>query len=137
MNCSRHALSKLRPEFSKLDSVVNANDAMDMVTKCTNLITDALHESSKNTACDIKPNNKGPRRVPWWTSECTQARDRTRFWRTLWIQIGRRRDCQVFYIYKYAKKTYRHVRTMAIKNILNNKFNTLSRLFKSGNTKKF
>jgi hypothetical protein len=51
--------------------------------------------------------------------------------------MDRRRDCEVFYSYKFAKKAYRNARNQAVKNVLNNKFNTLSRLFKSGNTKKF
>ena len=66
-NCLTHALSKLSPEFSKLDNVIDIDDAKNSVNKCMNLVHDAIHETCKNIANGSSPNVKRPRRVPWWT----------------------------------------------------------------------
>ena len=120
-------------DFSTIDTVQKAQDMADQY--CDRL-TSTIHRVCAN----ISPSNskkRGPRRNPWWSAECTSARNRTRFWRKIWIDLGRNRQSTAFVCYKHAKKLYRHARRTSLINFNRNNNRLLNQLFRCGNTKKF
>ena len=120
-----------------LDNIKDANEAQLAVDKGCLEITNALHKASETFSTPKSPCNRKSKSVPWWTNDCSSARDRMRFWRKLWIQSGQCRVGHTFEVYKWTKKLYRRARHSAVQNLITSKFNTLTKLFKSGNSKKF
>ena len=123
---------------AKLDEVESAPDAQKFVDdQCEHLV------QTMHNACDViqtsnndKKRSK-PRKVPWWSNNCTIARDRTRFWRHLWLKSDKNRNCHVYNVYKHTKNLYRIARRNAVNNFHQSNFKLLSNLFKSGNCKQF
>ena len=125
--------------FHYLDGITKVDEAQVMVDRGCAVLTDAIHRCSQAVSSRPPKSYSGGRgrQVHWWTSDCTQARDRCRFWRKLWILNNRIRCGYVYQIYKSTKKVYRNVRRSTIKHQLYSKFHVMSKLFKQGNSKKF
>ena len=83
-------------DIPSVQSIINIDDAQHAVDDYCALITSAIHSSSVATANALHQHKSKRRKQPWWTKECTILRDRTRFWRRIWIQCGRCRHSQVF-----------------------------------------
>ena len=118
-------------------SIQNSNDAQTAVDNCCTEIVCAIHKSTTATAEAFCTGTAKKRRQPWWSQECTILRDRTMFWRSIWIQCGRCRHSQVFQCYKKAKSQYRLARRHALNTSQSLKTTVLKNLFKYGHTKKF
>ena len=121
--------------YLEKDNITNCETAQCFIDKYYNLIVKTIHKSCTTIKSNISQNR--PKRVPWWSNDCTIARDKVRFWRFLWIKCDKNRNNYVFRTYKYVKKIYRNVRRQAISMFHRNNFNLLSNLFKHGNSKKF
>ena len=132
-----HSLNAIQDQFAELEHLQNASQAQRAVDRCYALLTKAIHDACDSINPRRKTNTPGPRRVPWWSEDCTQARNRMRFWRSIWLQTGQDRTCHAFSVYKFAKKVYRKVRRDSVTRLCTNKFNTLTKLFQHGNKKKF
>ncbi len=69
---------------------VNFNDITDkhiadnvINTKCEEL-NNVIHNAVENAMFDRQSNyQRKHRKVPWWNTKCTVARDRMRFWRNI------------------------------------------------------
>jgi hypothetical protein len=137
-NSVHTTLDAITSDFAKLEQIKDSAEAESAINHCYSLMCSSIHQACEAISCKSgTPNKKTPRHVPWWTRECTITQDRMRFWRSLWIQSGRNRNTHVFHVYKYTKKLYRNARRDAITNLCTSRFNMLSKLFKSGNSKKF
>lgn len=124
-----------------LSNVCDGNIAQSIVNTCCDKLVDAIHRSSSMTVArsshDQGHGKKQLRRTPWWSPLCTVARDRCRFWRCLWLQNNREKNCCIYEIYKFTKKVYRNARREAFRNHQQSNFANLTNLFKYGNSKKF
>ena len=72
-------------DYSAVNSIHKAQQIADEYCE---KITSAIHK----VCADInlhETKRRGPRKNPWWSADCTSARDRTRFWHRIWIQGGR------------------------------------------------
>ena len=117
--------------FSKMSNEGHQNAVNVVCDKLISVIHDAcINNKSAN-------HNVKAKRVPWWSHDCTVARDRTRFWRSMWLKCNKDRNCHVFHVYKHVKKLYRSARRNAVKEFQQKSFHNLFNIFKSGNPKKF
>ena len=122
---------------SQKDNIDNCDNAQCFVDKYYDVMVKSMHKScTLINVCNSQSKSKH-RRVPWWSSDCTIARDKVQFWRYLWIKCDRNRHSNVFHTYKFVKKVYRNVRRQALSNFHRSNFNIISSLFKYGNSKKF
>ena len=122
----------------KIQNIDNKCTAQSVVNELYNHLTEAIHNVCKTINEQENTKRKEQRRkVPWWSTDCTAARDRTRFWRSLWLRCEKSKNCYVYEVYKYVKKTYRNVRKKTMSDFHKNNYNTLSKLFKCSNSKQF
>ena len=130
--------TRVQSLLDKQDRVINTEDAQNFVDEQCDHIIQVMHDAC-GVINDLEKSKRQskPRKVPWWSNNCTLARDRTRFWRNLWLMNDKRRDTYVFTVYKHTKKLYRNVRRMAVNSFHRSSFDLISNLFKSGNCKQF
>ena len=121
---------------NQLANIADCKGAEKFVNSYLDLLVNTMHNSCKNMN-ERKTHMPKGRRVPWWSNDCTIARDKTRFWHKLWIKCDRSRNTQVFYIYKHVKKVYRNVRRKTMYTFHRRNFDVLTDLFKHGDSKKF
>ena len=117
--------------------VCNIDGAQEKVNLWCQKVIDVIHDSCSFSSTQSCTTNIKRKRVPWWSPQCKIARDRTRFWRSLWCESGKRKDCHIYVVYKFVKKVYRNARRDALRSHHQNQFNNLTKIFKYGNSKKF
>ena len=122
--------------YRQMRNISDCISAEKFVNSYPDLLTHAMHNSC-STLNEKKAQKPKCRRVPWWSQDCTIARDKTRFWRKLWLKCDKNRHTQVFNIYKYVKKIYRNVRRKTMLNFHRHNFDIITDLFKHGDSKKF
>ena len=116
----------------------NRAEAQSSIDSMYDRLVEAMHNAGSSASDSERPaSNNYQRRQPWWSEDCKIARDRTRFWRQLWVINGRDRTTQVFQIYKYNKKIYRNARRNAVRTFHKDNFTKLSNIFNSGNSRSF
>ena len=74
-------------------------------------ITGAMHQAADTVfQLETKSQSRSKhKRHHWWNAECTTARDRNRFWFSIWCSMGRPKQGAVHDAYKSAKYTFRKV----------------------------
>ena len=90
-----------------------------------------MHSSANNSAVSTTVSCKVSRKPQrWWTSQCTSARNKHRFWLSLWRSSGRPREGAVYDSYKYSKHLFRKSCRLAINNSLNENFRDCDTMFR-------
>ncbi len=85
-----------------MTAIHNSPEAKRLVNMQSNKLNDIIHNASESVMFERPDNYRGRhRRVPWWSTECTVARDRMRFWSGLWCYCDRVR---MDYCLKVQKK---------------------------------
>ncbi len=65
-----------------MTAIHNCSEAKRLVTMQCNKLNDIIHNASESVMFEKPDNYRGRhRRVPWWSTGCTVASDRMRFWR--------------------------------------------------------
>jgi exonuclease III len=128
--------SQLNGQLSDLCCLKNVIQIQNSVNVLCDKLTAIMHEACKPN-CNSGKGRQNGKRVPWWSYNCTVARDRTRFWRSMWLKCNKDRNCHVFYVYKHVKKLYRSARRNALKDFQQRSFQNLFNIFRSGNPQKF
>ena len=127
-----HNLQKITPS----SDVTDHHNAQTTVDLLCDQITAAI-ENSCEAVKQSHSNHIKARKKPWWSQDCSTARDCMRFWRRIWVNGGKDRSSMAFSCYKYAKKVYGQVRKTAVDGFNRKNKNILNNLFKYGNSKKF
>ena len=120
--------------------ICDSISAQTFVDSSYHNLTSTLHNACRSVNDHINSisNIQSKRRkVPWWSNNCTIARDRQRFWFHIWKRCGRPRNGQVYECYKFAKKRYRQVCRNSINEIVSSKFHNINKLYMEKNPKKF
>ena len=137
----KHVNSLFNAEYDRtinaLSKCIDTLQTQNCIDSAFDVIVDVIHNASKVVCGPPSVKRKHGKRVPWWSQDCTVARDRARFWRSLWVKCNRDKLCHVFSVYKYVKKTYRNVRRQALKEYHQNGFKRLFSIFNTNNPKKF
>ncbi len=65
-----------------MTAIHNSSEAKRLVNMQCNKLNHIIHNASESVMFEKPDNYRGRhRRVPWWSTECTVARDRMRFWK--------------------------------------------------------
>jgi hypothetical protein len=128
------AISVLSKEITIPCDVHNISTTTQMqnfVDEYCETICGVMHKAADslvNSVGEIQHKNK--RGKHWWNSDCTVARDRNRFWYSLWRSCDRPRHGAVYDSYKYSKHVYRKACRTSINKSVSFKFNQCDVLFK-------
>ena len=101
------------------------------VDKYSDVISGTLHEAASSSLKAIvksQPGNNRPKH--WWNKDCKIARDRNRFWYSLWRSCGRPHHGVIYDSYKYAKQVFRNVCRKAVNDTVAFNFKKCDMLFK-------
>ncbi len=108
--------------MSDISIIGNAKEGQQIIDEYCEMLTTVMHSAcSRITEDNNVVRRQNPGQVPWWSRDCTAARDRTRFWYRIWCQCGRPNTGQVYHCYKAVKKTYRQVRRQAMSSHIRTK----------------
>ena len=100
--------------IDEIDSHATASKYVDDM--CDSLKT-VLHKTVETVNKAKASSYKGKYiRRHWWNENCLIARDRQRFWHSLWDSCDRPKEGHVYDSYKLAKKAYRNACRMALNN---------------------
>lgn len=130
-------LDDLNHHIPNLISIENADKALSTVNLINESLTGAMHDASSDVLAAQSGGNKGRVKKHWWSSDCTAARDRQRFWFALWKTCDRPRSGHVFASYKLAKKSYRDARRGAANTSINGNYKAYACLLAGKNLRKF
>ena len=125
----------LRQELSKIPPLephrVDRANAQCVIDLHTNLINRAMHSATRAGLSLVTPRGKTKRRVHWWTSDCTMARNRTRLFFHIWKELGRPK-------YGAARKAYNKTTCRsAVNSVVHTNHRKLSRILACKRTGQF
>ena len=119
-NIADLAKNIIPPVVSSSSSLFDIQISLD--TYCNDIIS-VMHSSANNSAVSTTVSCKASRKPKrWWTSQCTSAGNKHRFWLSLWRFSGRPKEGAVCDSYKYSKHLFRKSCILAINNSLNENF---------------
>ena len=117
--------------------VASTGDIQMYINEYCNNIVDVMHRAAKNASENFKVKQSKQKAKHWWNADCTNARDRHRFWFGIWKSCGRPREGAVFNSYKHSKHCYRKICRNRVKESINFNFNDCNELFKQKRMGKF
>ena len=125
--------------FNPVDiaDVASTGDVQMYINEYCNNIVDVMHRAAKNASENFKVKKSKQKAKHWWNADCTNARDRHRFWFGIWKSCGRPREGAVFNSYKHSKHCYREICRNRVKESINFNFNDCNELFKQKRMGKF
>ena len=131
----------LRQELSKIPPLephrVDRDNAQCVIDSHTNLINRAMHAATRAGLSLVTPSCITKRRVHWWTSDCTMARNRTRLFFHIWKELGRPKYGQAYECYRAARKAYKTTCRSAVNSVVHTNHRKLSRILACTRTGQF
>ncbi len=113
-----------------MTAIYNSSETKRLVNMQCNKLNDIIHNASESVMFERPTNYRGRhRRVPWWSTKYTLARNRMQFWRGLWCNCDRVQHGLVFEFYKTPKQIYRQVHHLAMRTSHRNWFDQISYLY--------
>ena len=131
----------LRQELSKIPALepqrVDRDNAQCVIDSHTNLTNKAMHAATLAGLARVTPSGKTKRRVHWWTSDCTVARNMTRLFFHIWKELGRPRHGQAYQCYRAARKAYKTTCRSDVNSVVHTNHRKLSRILACKRTGQF
>ena len=116
---------------------VDRDNAQCVIDSHTNLTNKAMHAATLAGLARVTPSGKTKRRVYWWTSDCTVARNRTRLFFHIWKELGRPGHGQAYQCYRAARKAYKTTCRSAVNSVVHTNHRKLSRILACKRTGQF
>jgi len=116
----------LNPDMIHEDNAQGAIDALD------SMLTNAMHTAAKK----CKAKEKSPKCTHWWTTQCTEAKSKNRFWYKLWVDNDKQDHGVIYECYKESKRHFRKICRNAQNKFLNKPYYAISNYMKHRNTNK-
>jgi len=133
--CDQYRI-KLQNKLDCIDVInpdlIRDQDARQTIDSLDRVLSTAMHSAVEE--CQAKQGvSKGKH---WWTTECTLAKSRNRFWYKLWVENDKPSHGVIFECYKESKKYFRKACRNAQTNHINTQYRAVSSYFRHRNTNK-
>ena len=115
---------------------IESDNALSAINELCDNICIVLHEATAKSTCKCTP-PRGCQRKKWWSTDCTRARDKNRFYHSLWKEAGCPTQGQLYISYKEARKSYRNVCRTSVNKMSKEKYNNLNKLCNERRSRKF
>ena len=114
---------------------LNRQGAQNLVNKYSEDLIKIIHNAVLKSKTKSFSNKR--RRKHWWDTSCTIARDKLKFWFSIWKSCGRPRQGHIYECYKSVKYKFRNAcRTSVNEKIIAN-LNNCDNLYKQRNMSSF
>ena len=114
---------------------LNRQGAQNLVNKYSEDLIKIIHNAVFESKTKSFSNKR--RRKHWWDTSCTIARDKLKFWFSIWKSCGRPRQGHIYECYKSVKYKFRNAcRTSVNEKIIAN-LNNCDNLYKQRNMSSF
>ena len=112
-------------------------EAKVYVNDVSQKLAEIMHQSCEKSEMQNPEQNVRKYQNSWWSEDCTLAKQKNKFWFTIWCKNGRPREGHVYACYKKAKYKYRKICRQAVNKSSRHKYNLISHLRSASNKKQF
>ena len=113
-------------------------DTENLVNKYSSDIISALHKAATSALQHIPGRNTNKKvQKHWWNLNCNQAKDRHKFWLTIWNDCNRPRTGAVYDAYKSAKYNFRKACRHAVSSASKANFHMCDTLMRNNRSSAF
>ena len=89
-------------------------EAKVYVNDVSQKLAEIMHQSCEKSEMQNPEQNVRKYQNSWWSEDCTLAKQKNKFWFTIWCKNGRPREGHVYACYKKAKYKYRKICRQAV-----------------------
>jgi len=122
-------VENLRQELQNITLIDPDSVPGALASETANMLNTKLCQAMHNAAKACSSRNRHLRAKYWWTAECTQSRNRLKFWYHIWMECGKLSTGAVKDCYTLAKKSFRKLCRTLMTNKISQDYRIISDLY--------